>query len=273
MAERSKKNMLLLSGSKAAGNLPDGEKPGLFDFAESWIKDFFAKAIEEQEPIMFVPYARPGGMSEEDYFSAVKERLGKMGIHVIAPPPSGITEETLRDVGGIFVGGGHTYTLLDKLQKTGAFEVIRNAVENGLPYMGSSAGTIIASPTIKTTNDMPGAAHDVMDLRSLGLIGAQINAHYMDNAMHDPKHQGETRDTRLKEFCAFNPGKAVLGLYEGQALRVRGDTTEIWTSERNRGTKPPVFLNDKREEIECEVGVPKDVSRIFEVREPRVASR
>ena len=71
---------------------------------------------------------------------------------------------------------------------------------------------------------MPGPAHDVIDLNALGLISAQLNCHYMDNGMHDPKHQGETRDTRLQEFCAFNPHTPCLALYEGQALRVTGST-------------------------------------------------
>lgn len=186
-----------------------------------------------------------------------------MGIATRCAPPEGITEETLKNIGGIFVGGGHTPTLLYKLQQTGSLDVIRNAVENGLPYLGSSAGTLIACPTIKTNNDMPGPANDVIDLRSLGLVNVQINCHYLDNSMHDPKHQGETRDGRLKEFCTFNPGKAALGLYEGQALRVQGDEVQLWTSKQARGTKTPVFLNHDRREIECEIDAPKDVSRIF----------
>jgi dipeptidase E len=209
-------------------------------------------------------------MSEEAYFGAVKKRFDEMGIPLERAPENGqITEEMLKNSGGIFVGGGHTYTLLDKLQKSGSLDVIRKAVEEGLPYMGSSAGTVIACPTIKTTNDMPGPAADTIDLKALGLIGFQINPHYMDNSMHDPKHIGETRDTRLKEISAFNPGMQTLGLYEGQVVRVNGDKTEILTSLNNRGTKPPVFhvvragADCTRTEIECEVGVPQDVSRIF----------
>jgi hypothetical protein len=95
----------------------------------------------------------------------------------------------------------------------------------------------------------------------------------MDNGMHDPKHQGETRDRRLKEFCAFNPNTPCLALYEGQALRVTGAQTQILTSDRARGTRPPLFLNDTREEIACAVGVPKDVSHIFAVRDTRGALR
>ena len=100
-------------------------------------------------------------MPEEDYFKMVQERLGNMGFETVCAPAEGITAEDLKNIGGIFIGGGHTYTLLHKLQQNGALDLIRQKVEEGLPYLGSSAGTIITCPTIKTTNDMPGLAHDV----------------------------------------------------------------------------------------------------------------
>jgi dipeptidase E len=246
--------------------LRGGVKPGYLDFAEPWIKEFFAPQIASQKPILFVPYARHDAISEEDYFKETKERMEKMGVKLVCAPVEGITEETLKEVSGIFIGGGHTYTLLEKLQKTGSLDVIRQAVENGMPYMGSSAGSVITCPTVKTCNDLPGPKNDVIDTRAMGLIGAQLNCHYMDNAMHDPDHQGETRDTRLKEFCAFNKGEAVLGLYEGQALRVNGDKTVILTSENNRGKNPPLFLNGERNNISCEVGHARAVSSIFKVK-------
>lgn len=267
--KKSKKNMLLLSGSKATGNLPEGAVPGFLEFAEDWIKEFWAPVVASNKPVMFVPYARPGGVSEEDYFKKIKARFAEMGIDTVCAPAEGLQEKDLKGVGGIFVGGGHTYTLLHKLQQNGALDLIRRKVAQGLPYMGSSAGTIIACPTIKTTNDMPCAAHEVVNLRALGLVGAQLNCHYMDDAMHDPKHQGETRDTRLREFCAFNPGIPVLGLYEGQALRVEGGKTQLLTSARCRGTKTPVFTDDRREEINCTIGVPQDVSAIFAVQKAK----
>lgn len=259
----TKKNLLLLSGSKAAGNLPDNQKPGFLDWAEVWVKEFFAHSIQQQRPIMFVPYARAEGMSEKDYFTLVQQRLKKMAIDVVCAPSEGISQQALEEVSGIFVGGGHTPTLLYKLQTTGSLEIIRKQVLAGLPYLGSSAGTLITCPTIKTNNDMPGPANDIIDLKSLGLINAQINCHYMDNAMHDPKHQGETRDLRLKEFCVFNPNINVIGLYEGQALRVMDDKIYLWTSEQARGTATPVFRNDTRIEIQCMAGVPQDVSSLL----------
>jgi hypothetical protein len=85
---------------------------------------------------------------------------------------------------------------------------------------------------------------------------------YEDNAMHDPKHQGETRDMRLAEFCSFNPDKPVLDLYEGQPLRVEGNKATLLTSPNARGTNPPVFMNKDRKEISCKIGVPTDVSKL-----------
>jgi dipeptidase E len=267
--ESSKKNLLLLSGSKAAGNLPDGVDPGYLDFAEPWIRKFFSQAVHDHKPILFVPYA-DAEISEQKYFENTRDRLAKMGIDTVCASEKGLTEKDFKDIGGIFIGGGHTYTLLHKLQQNGAVDLIRQKVAEGLPYMGSSAGTIITCPTIKTTNDMPCPTHDIIDLKSLGLIGMQLSCHYIDDSLQDKKHQGETRDTRLKEFCVLNPDKAVLGLYEGQALRVEGDRMQILSSERCRKTNSPVFINRKREEIECKIGVPRDVSDIFRVQKPPV---
>lgn len=249
--------MLLLSGSRAAGNIPEGQKPGMFDFAESWIRDFFSQI---DKPVLFVPYARPGGISEEEYFSQVAERFKKMNIEVVCAPKDGVTETSLKEAGGMFIGGGHTPTLLFKLQTTGSLPRIKKSVENGFPYMGSSAGSLVTCPTIKTNNDMPGPANDVMDLKALGLVPFQLNCHYMDDSMHDSKHQGETRDTRLREFCIFNPNVPVVGLYEGQAIRVQGDETQLWTSVNTRGTRSPIFLNDARKEISCQFGIPARIS-------------
>ena len=258
-------NLLLLSGSRAAGNLPSDIKPGYLAFAEAWIKEFFASAIEQGKPILFVPYARAGGDSEEEYFDFVRPTMEKMGTKLLCAPAEGITEQTLANVGGIYIGGGHTYTLLDKLQKTKSLDVIRKKVKEGLPYLGSSAGTIIACPNIKSTNDMPGLASDFIDLRSFGFINFQLNCHYIDNAMHDSKHQGEKRDDRLEEICKFNKDMPVLGLYEGTALRIKGNKTFVLTSESARSFKPPVFINERRDEISCQVGEPKDITDIMKL--------
>ena len=111
--------MLLLSGSTAAGNLPDGVTPGFLDFAEPWITALFAHAAHEKQPILFVPYARPGGMSEAAYFTRAQERLGSMGLAAVCAPPAGLTDAHFQHIGGIFIGGGHTYTYCISYNKTG----------------------------------------------------------------------------------------------------------------------------------------------------------
>ncbi len=249
------KNLLLLSGSRAAGNLPDGQTPGFLDWAADWIAEMYK---DLDAPVLVVPYARPGGKTEQAYFEEISERFQRIGIDSIRAPEDGQLN-TAGKVGGIYIGGGHTPTLLHKLQSSGGLETIVRLVEAGTPYIGSSAGSLIACPTIKTNNDMPGPAHDVINLNSLGLIPFQLNCHYMDDSMHDPKHQGETRDTRLKEFCIFNPNQHVLGLYEGQALRVQGDSMALWTSKNTRGTRSPLFYNDTRKEIVCSVDQPQPI--------------
>jgi len=270
----SKKNILLLSGTVASEGLEAGEEAVALGFAADWIKDLFSQA--DGKPILFVPYARTEGMSEEAYFKIAQSWLARLGINAVCASPDGLTEKDFKGIGGIFVGGGHTYTLLHKLQKNGAVDLIRKHVNDGLPYLGSSAGTIIACPTIKTTNDMPCGAHDVIDVRSLGLIGAQLNCHYRDQEIQkkkDPDHNGESNDERLREFCAFNENKYVLGLPEGHALRVLGDRTLLLASKNARGVDPSLFINDQCTKLKCKIGEPLDVSDIFRVQKLAVQPR
>jgi dipeptidase E len=123
----------------------------------------------------------------------------------------------------VFVGGGNTFRLLDALQRTGLLVVLRARVLDGLPYMGASAGTNIAAPTIRTTNDMP--IVEPATFSALGLVPFQINPHYLDA---DPAstHNGETREQRIGEFLEEND-VAVLGLREGTWLRVDGPRASI----------------------------------------------
>ena len=85
-AKKPQKNMLLLSGSKATGNLPDGTVPGFLEFAEEWIREFWAPVVASNKPVMFVPYARPSGVTEEDYFKKIKARFAEMGIDTVCAP-------------------------------------------------------------------------------------------------------------------------------------------------------------------------------------------
>jgi dipeptidase E len=132
----------------------------------------------------------------------------------------------VREAEAILVGGGNTFHLLRRLYDAGGvLAAIRARVlGDGVPYVGWSAGSVVACPTIQTTNDMPIVAPPSLD--ALGLVPFQINAHYTD--FHPPGFQGETRAERLAEFLAVNPGARVVGLREGTLLRVEGDRVALW---------------------------------------------
>ncbi len=117
------------------------------------------------------------------------------------------------------IGGGNTFQLLSTLYRYHLLNVIRARVHAGVPYIGWSAGAVVTAPTIGTTNDMPIVEPE--SLRALALIPFQINAHYTD--FHQPNHQGETRAERLEEYIALNPTMRVLGLREGNSLRITDD--------------------------------------------------
>ena len=124
----------------------------------------------------------------------------------------------LREAEAVAVSGGNTFRLLSLMQSLGLLEPLRERARAGMPYIGWSAGSNLACPTIRTTNDMPIVWPE--DCDALGLIPFQINPHYTE--LLPPEHQGETRDDRLREFVRLNPGMPVLGLREGSALMVQG---------------------------------------------------
>jgi dipeptidase E len=130
----------------------------------------------------------------------------------------------------IAVGGGNTFHLLDGLYRNELIEAIRARVRGGTPYIGWSAGSNVACPTIKTTNDMP--IVEPPSFSALGLVPFQINPHYLD--AHPEGHQGETREERILEFIEANPGVHVIGLREGSILRVEGVDIKLLGSKTAR---------------------------------------
>ncbi|WP_284651530.1 dipeptidase PepE [Flavobacterium terrisoli] len=166
--------------------------------------------------ILFVPYARPGGISHDGYTDVVRSAFAKInktvkGLHEFENPAEGIQKAQ-----GIFTGGGNTFLLVTQLYQNKVMEVLAQTVENGTPYLGSSAGSNITGLTMQTTNDMPIIYPP--SFKTLGLIPFNLNPHYLDPDLNS-KHMGETRETRIKEFHAFNT-TPVLGLREGSWLEV-----------------------------------------------------
>tara|TARA_R110002049_G_scaffold993_3_gene7148 strand:- start:25112 stop:25819 length:708 start_codon:yes stop_codon:yes gene_type:complete len=182
--------------------------------------ELFFKAIDN---ILFIPYARPSGISYDDYTEIAAKgfsKIGKktIGIHTFENP-----ETAIKNAQAIFVGGGNTFVLLQELQKRDLIKVLKEAVAHGTPYLGTSAGSNISGLSIKTTNDMP-IVHP-KNLNAIGLVPFNINPHYLDSDTAN-KHMGETRETRIKEFHKFNT-QPVVGLREGSWLEVNGESIKL----------------------------------------------
>ncbi|HKQ62360.1 MAG TPA: dipeptidase PepE [Candidatus Polarisedimenticolaceae bacterium] len=196
--------LLLLSNSSNFG-------AGYLDHAAAEIAQLFAGVRR----VLFVPFALH---AQADYAERARGRLAQLGLETEPLTEGPGAPAQVEAAEGVFVGGGNTFRLLDKLQRTGALEPLRRRVRGGVPYLGSSAGTVIAAPTLKTTNDMPIA--EPASFQALGLVPFQINCHYLDA---DPasRHMGETREQRLAEFLEDND-VPVVGLREGAWLSVEG---------------------------------------------------
>ncbi|MFD1292500.1 dipeptidase PepE [Lutibacter holmesii] len=180
----------------------------------------FFKGIHE---ILFIPYARPSGITYDEYTAIAQKGFDKIGIKV-----RGIHEfknhfGAVSNARGIFTGGGNTFLLLKKLYEMKLIASIKNVVENGTPYFGTSAGSNITGLTIQNTNDMPIIYPP--SFNAFGFINFNINPHYLDP---DPSstHMGETRETRINEFHTINK-IPVLGLREGSWLKMKGDKLEL----------------------------------------------
>ena len=169
--------------------------------------------------ILFIPFARPSGISHEEYTAKVASAFAKIGKKVQGIHECDNYSAAIKNAEGIFVGGGNTFLLVSQLYKNDSMIALADAVKNGTPYLGTSAGSNICGLTMQTTNDMPIVYPP--SFKTLGLIPFNLNPHYLD-AESQSNHMGETRETRIKEFHSFNT-IPVLGLREGSWLDVKGD--------------------------------------------------
>lgn len=178
------------------------------------------KHFEGCSSLLFIPYARPGGITHDEYTKKVAETFAPIGITVKGVHEFDDPVEAVENAEALFTGGGNTFLLVTQLYKTGLMTAIEKAVKNGTPYLGSSAGSNICGLTMQTTNDMPIIYPP--SFKTLGLVPFNLNPHYLD-PQPGSTHMGETRETRIKEFHQFNP-QPVLGLREGSWLDVNGNT-------------------------------------------------
>jgi len=181
-----------------------------------WCKSIIAFAVAKNvKEIVFIPYAAVG-FSYAEYTTKVNNAMAEVGIKVTNIDDCENEIEALQNASAIFVGGGNTFHLLKTLQDKDLIEHIRTKVNEGAPYVGWSAGSNIASPTICTTNDMP--IVEPQSFNALNLIADQINPHYTDKIVAN--HGGESRAQRLNEYLAANQDKRVVCLPESTYLEV-----------------------------------------------------
>jgi dipeptidase E len=200
-------HILLISNSTLYGS-------GYLDHAEGEIRSFLGNATR----VLFVPYAL---FDRDTYAATAQKRFQKIGYDLTSIHTATNPVQAVKDTEAIFIGGGNTFRLLKTLYDFDLLGPIRERVADGMRYIGSSAGSNVAAPTIKTTNDMPIVQPPSFD--ALGLVSFQINPHYLDP---DPnsKHMGETREERIRQFLEEND-TPVVGLREGAMLRIENDET------------------------------------------------
>lgn len=232
-------NLLLISNSTMHGG-------DYLAHCANELRDFLGAAGQQ---IAFVPYA----LADHDgYEASAKSAFADLGYSLSSVHHHDEPSSALKNANAVFVGGGNTFRLLDALHRTGLLQGIRQRVASGMGYIGSSAGTNVAAPTIKTTNDMPIVMPPSFE--ALNLVPFQINPHYLDP---DPSstHMGETREERLLQFHEEND-TPVLALREGCMLRIGDGTMEL------RGTTAARLFRQGQPRVEHEP--PCDLSALLE---------
>jgi dipeptidase E len=221
--------LLLISNSTMAGE-------AYLEYPKQQIEDFLG---ERSVNALFIPYAAVT-FSFNDYELKVSERFNEINHTIMGIHHFDNAVKAAEEAEAIVVGGGNTWQLVRMLHDLRLMDVIRERVKEGVPYIGWSAGSNIACPTLRTTNDMP--IIDPNGFDTLGLIPFQINPHYLDA---NPRgHAGETRQQRIEEFIEVNPDVYVAGLREGCMFRLESNTLKLI------GTKPVRIFKKGREPIE-----------------------
>jgi dipeptidase E len=203
---RVPRRLLLISTSTVHGT-------AFLEHAFEELRDFLGRTSR----VLFVPYAFK---DRQAYTARVRAAFESIGFRLDSLHEAPSPADAVKRAEAVFTGGGNTFRLLEALYHLDVVHILRERAREGMPYSGASAGSNLACPTIRTTNDMPIVEPPTLD--ALGLVSFQINPHYVDP---DPgsTHMGETRETRIREFHEEN-ATPVVGLREGAMLRVEGDS-------------------------------------------------
>ncbi|HEY1273094.1 MAG TPA: dipeptidase PepE [Terriglobales bacterium] len=226
----SGKRLLLISSSTVHGS-------GYLDHCAGEIRDF----LHHGSRVAFAPFALH---DRGAYAAKVEERFRGMGFSLLSLHSLSNPARVLDQVDAVFVGGGNTFRLLNELYQTRLLEPIRRSASAGLPYIGSSAGSIVAGPSLKTTKDMP--VVQPPSFEALGLVAFQISPHYLDP---DPNttHMGETQEERILQFLEENEAP-VAGLREASILRVENGAVRL------KGTAPARIFRRGQPPVEISPG-------------------
>ena len=203
------KRLLLISNSTLYGG-------GYLDHAEKEIRNFLGGVRR----VLFIPFAQ---RNQDAYAALARQRLAAMGYEMDSAHEASDPKQAVNAAEAVFVGGGNTFRLLKGHYDFELLPPIRRRVAEGMPYLGSSAGSIVACPTLKTTKDMPVVEPPSFD--ALGLVAFQISPHYLDP---DPSstHMGETQEERINQYLEENHAP-VVGLREGSMLRIEHESITL----------------------------------------------
>lgn len=235
------KKLLLISNSTMAGE-------AYLEWPKKYISDFLSK--NNIKKVVFVPYAGVNLSNEslvasyDIYEKKVAAVYSELGFEIESVHRSEDPVAMIKNAEAVAVGGGNTFHLVAKMHETGIMKAIKERAENGMPFMGWSAGANVACPTLRTTNDMP--IFEPASFDTLKLIPFQINPHYLD--ANPEGHGGETREQRIEEFLAVNRDMKVAGLREASLLYVDGSSVKLLGNRRLRlfefGKEPLEFDPD-----------------------------
>ena len=204
--------LLLLSNSTNPGE-------GYLEYPKHDIQKFLG---EKSVKALFIPYAAVR-FSYDDYETKVETRFAELGHHVVSIHHFEDPVKAVEEAEAIVIGGGNTWRLVQQMHLNGLMEPIRKKVLSGMPYIGWSAGSNVACPTLRTTNDMP--IIDPISFDTLNLIPFQINPHFLD--AHPQGFGGETREERIIEFLELNPEIYVVGLRESTLLHLEDKNLQL----------------------------------------------
>lgn len=196
----------------------------------SYILPIVKSHFEGISSLLFIPFARPDGISHDDYTEKVASVFATIGIKVKGLHTFEDKKQAVQQAEAIFTGGGNTFLLVKTLHELDLMHILKSVVEQGTPYLGTSAGSNIGGMNMKTTNDMPIVYPPSFD--TMGLVPFNINPHYLD-PNPDLKHNGETRETRIKEFLTQN-NIPVIGVREGNWILIKNNVISVEGSQKTR---------------------------------------